>query len=64
MDPTLPSLPSPPSPPPDPAVLLAELETSLDDAIRRASSRAEHMRLVRMQALVYALYGRPGEPAA
>jgi len=49
--------------PPDPAVLLAELDASLADAVRRATSRAEHLRLVRMQALVYALYGA-GAPAA
>jgi len=50
--------------PPDPAALLAELDESLAAAVRLASSRAEHMRLVRMQGLVYALYGLGGEPAA
>jgi hypothetical protein len=57
---------APPASPPeasDPAALLAELDASLVTAVKLASSRAEHMRLVRMQALVYALYGA-GHPAA
>jgi len=56
--------PSPPDPPSAAAALLAELDASLADAVKQASSRAEHMRLVRMQGLVFALYGVSGEPAA
>jgi hypothetical protein len=63
MDATMDTTPVPPGPP-DPAALLAELDASLVAAVRLASSRAEHLRLVRMQALVYALYGAPGDPAA
>lgn len=32
--------------------LLAELDTSLLDAVRRAANRAEHMRLARIQGIV------------
>lgn len=32
--------------------LLAELDTALADAVRRAANRAEHLRLIRIQGLV------------
>ena len=37
--------------------LAAELDDTVRDAIRRASTRAEHVRLVRIQSLVAALVG-------
>jgi hypothetical protein len=43
-----------PSPPPDP---WDELDAALSDALRRASSRAEHIRLVRIRSMVIALNG-------
>jgi hypothetical protein len=39
----------------DLTTLAAELDDTVRDAIRRASSRAEHVRLVRIQSLVAAL---------
>ena len=44
--------------PPQPD-LRAELEASIVDAMRRASSRVEHVRLIRIQSLVHALNGAP-----
>ena len=41
--------------------LLTELDQTLADAVRRASSRAEHIRLTRIQGLVHALYGASAE---
>jgi len=38
-------------------VLRGLLEETLADALRRATSRAEHVRLVRIQSLTRALYG-------
>jgi hypothetical protein len=45
------STPTTPAPPD----LAAELEATLSDALRRASTRAEHIRLTRIQSLVQAL---------
>ena len=44
--------------PPQPD-LRAELEASIVDAMRRASTRAEHIRLTHIQSLVHALNGAP-----
>jgi cell division protein ZapA (FtsZ GTPase activity inhibitor) len=41
--------------PRDMATLASELDDTVRDAIRRASTRAEHIRLVRIQSLVAAL---------
>jgi flavin-binding protein dodecin len=38
-------------------VLRGELDAALADALRRASNRAEHIRLTRIQSLVVALRG-------
>lgn len=39
--------------------LLAELDTALADAVRRAANRAEHLRLTRIQGLVGELKEQP-----
>ena len=41
----------------DPTAVRAELDAALNDALRRASTRAEHIRLTRISGLVTALYG-------
>jgi hypothetical protein len=41
----------------DPTAVRAELDAALSDALRRASTRAEHIRLARISGLVTALYG-------
>ena len=43
--------------------LVAELDASLTEAVRRAANRAEHMRLVRMQGLVTELKSLVSGPA-
>jgi hypothetical protein len=42
---------------PDPDVLKAELDAALADSLRRSTTRAEQIRLTRIQGLIAALYG-------
>jgi hypothetical protein len=59
MDTPTPLQTAPTPPHPDAAAVRAELDAALADSLRRATTRAEQIRLTRIHGLVEALYGSP-----